>query len=114
MKIIAPRLGEPAYSKAVSMFAELWEKITSTTPNISYEYDNADDIAIIGSDAVNDALTDKMISGEIADLGIRYGTDDYCIRCFEENGRRVLILAGGRGRSTLYAVLRIGSKSLII
>jgi len=104
MKIIAPTLGEPAYAKAVSVFSELWTKVSGTAPLTSYEYDDAEDIVIIGSDAVNDALTDKMISGEIADFGIRYGTDDYCIRCFEENNRRVLILAGGRGRSTLYAV----------
>lgn len=104
MKIIAPILGEPAYAKAVSVFSELWTKVSGITPIISYEYNNDEDIVIIGSDSVNDALTDKMISGEIADFGIRYGTDDYCIRCFEENRRRVLILAGGRGRSTLYAV----------
>ncbi len=104
MKIIAPSLGEKAYSRAAEAFSELWEKITGTVPKTVNEDDGMDDIVIIGSDAVNDALTDKMIFGEIADFGIRYGTDDYCIRCFAENGRRVLILAGGRGRSTIYAV----------
>ena len=104
MKIIAPATGEPAYARASAEFARLWEAITQTAPEFTDIYDTPDDIVIIGSDAVNDALTDKMIYGEIADFGIRYGTDDYCIRCFAENGRRVLILAGGRGRSTIYAV----------
>lgn len=104
MKIIVPSLGEAAYAHAASVFSKLWEKITGTVLERTEDYGIDDDIVIIGSDAVNDALTDKMISGEIADFGIRYGTDDYCIRCYLENGRHVLILAGGRGRSTLYAV----------
>ena len=104
MKIIVPRQGEAAYTHAVSSFLSLWKQITNQEPAVVFEDDGAEDVAIIGSDAVNDALTDPMITGKIADFGIRYGTDDYCIRCFEENGRRVLILAGGRGRSTLYAV----------
>ncbi len=104
MKIIPPSLGEAAYSHAVSVFSELWNKVTGVELQTAESYDINDDIVVIGSDAVNDALTDKMIAGKISELGIRYGTDDYCIRCFAENGRRVLILAGGRGRSTLYAV----------
>lgn len=104
MKIIAPTQGEQAYAHAVSVFSALWEQVTGETPTVAYTYEESGDLAIIGSDAVNDALTDRMISGEIADFGIRYGTDDYCIRCYAENGRRVLIFAGGRGRSTLYAI----------
>ena len=104
MKIIAPTQGEAAYARAVSAFSDLWKQICAEEITVAYEDDGTEDAVIIGSDAVNDALTDKMISGEISDFGIRYGTDDYCIRCFAENGRRLLILAGGRGRSTLYAV----------
>ncbi len=104
MRIIAPTHGEAAYARAVSEFQSIYEKITGIRLETVHEDDGVCDAVIIGSDAVNDTLTDKMISGEIDDFGIRYGTDDYCIRCFEEKGRRVLILAGGRGRSTLYAV----------
>ena len=104
MKIIAPTHGEPAYAHAVRDFADIYEKITGLRPEIFTEDDGQGDAVIIGSDAVNDALTDRMLFGKIADFGIRYGTDDYCIRCIEEQGRRLLILAGGRGRSTLYAV----------
>ena len=103
MRIIAPTHGEPAYARAVSEFYRLYAEITGKTLEIS-ENDLGDDAVIIGSDAVNDALTDKMISGEIADFKIRYGTDDYCIRSIKDGDRRLLILAGGRGRSTLYAV----------
>ena len=42
MKIIAPTLGEPAYAKAVSVFSELWTKVSGTVPILSYEYDDAD------------------------------------------------------------------------
>lgn len=104
MKLIAPTLGERAYAHAVSAFASLWEQVTGNALEITHVDDGQEDAVIIGSDAVNDALTDRMIAGEIADFGIRYGTDDYCIRSLMENGRRLLILAGGRGRSTLYAV----------
>lgn len=104
MKIVAPNSREAAYTHAVHAFCDLWNQITGSAPLIVSEDDGQNDVVIIGSDAVNDALTDKMISGEIKRFGIRYGTDDYCIRCLMENGRRILILAGGRGRSTLYAV----------
>ena len=94
MKIIAPTQGEAAYARAVSAFSDLWKQICAEEITVAYEDDGTEDAVIIGSDAVNDALTDKMISGEISDFGIRYGTDDYCIRCTEEQGRRLLILAG--------------------
>lgn len=46
----------------------------------------------------------EVIELRIDSLGIRYGTDDYCIRSLDDKNRNVLILAGGRGRSTLYAI----------
>lgn len=104
MKIIVPTHGEPTYAHAAREFADIYEKITGVRPEAVIEDDGLEDSVIIGSDAVNDALTDKMLFGVIKDFGIRYGTDDYCIRCVEDGGRRLLILAGGRGRSTLYAV----------
>ena len=63
MKIIVPSLGEAAYAHAASVFSKLWEKITGTVLERTEDYGIDDDIVIIGSDAVNDALTDKMISG---------------------------------------------------
>ena len=103
MKIIAPIHGEVVYKKATSEFCRIYAEVTGKVLEVVYD-DLGEDAIIIGSDAVNDALTDKMISGEIADFGIRYGTDDYCIRSVKDGNRRLLILAGGRGRSTLYAV----------
>ena len=45
MKIIAPTHGEAAYSRAVSAFFELWQKITGEGPEIVTEDNgNGDDI----------------------------------------------------------------------
>ena len=105
MKIIAPRQGEAAYAHAVSAFRSLWEQITSQALSVAFEDDGTEDVVIIGSDAVNDALTDSMIAGKIADFGIRYGTDDYCIRCFAENGRGGVV---NNSRGILCAYKKLG------
>ncbi|MBE6599652.1 MAG: hypothetical protein E7640_00380 [Ruminococcaceae bacterium] len=102
--ILAPNKGEKAYARAVEAFADMYFKVTGVTLPIVYEDDGVSDLYVIGSDAVNTWLVDRMLSGEIKNFGIRYGTDDYCIRSINEGGRNVVILAGGRGRSTVYAV----------
>lgn len=102
--ILAPKSGEAAYRHAAKVFKNMYMKVTGTALDIVYEDDGASDLIIIGNDAVNDFLTYPMLWGEIRSLGIRYGTDDYCIRSHKKDGRTLLILAGGRGRSTIYAV----------
>lgn len=102
--ILAPAQGEAAYQKAAEAFQELYQKITGNLLPVTTEDDNCSDLVVIGSDAVNDFAMDAMLKGEIENLGIRYGTDDYCIRACNVKGRKILLLAGGRGRSTLYAV----------
>ncbi len=102
--ILAPRQGEQAYALAAKAFRDMYLAVTGITLDIVYEDDGVSDLFVIGSDAVNDFLVDRLIFGQIKSLGIRYGTEDYCIHSEKDGDRDILILAGGRGRSTLYAV----------
>lgn len=102
--ILRPRYAEKAYARAANAFSELYFKTCGKDPIVGLDDDGVSDLVLIGSDAVNDFLMNEMLECRIDDLGIRYGTDDYCIRTYKSGERRVLILAGGRGRSTVYAV----------
>ena len=104
--ILKPTDGGPAYDAAASEFARLYEQVTnrgSALPIVETD-DGVSDLVVIGNDAVNDFLMNEVLELRVRSLGIRYGTDDYCLHTYENGGRRVLVLAGGRGRSTLYAV----------
>lgn len=103
-KILLPESGEKAYEIAALAFQEMYNKVTGTTLPLISEADPEADLVVIGSDAVNDFAAQAFAAGWIESFGIRYGTDDYAIRSLEVNGRTYLFLAGGRGRSTLYAV----------
>lgn len=102
--VLQPKRGEPAYHNAAYIFGDMYRSVTGISLSVCYEDDGTSDLIIIGSDAVNDYLMDKMLNGAIGSLDIRYGTDDYCIRSYNIEDRNILILAGGRGRSTVYAV----------
>ncbi len=102
--ILAPNKGEKAYARAAEAFHDMYLNVTGVELPIVYEDDGVSDLFVIGSDTVNSWLVFRMLDGDIKHLGIRYGTDDYAIRKIEDDGREVVILAGGRGRSTVYAV----------
>ena len=102
--ILTPSGSAPAYKLAAEAFQFMYKKVTGITLKISEHDDQLSDLIVIGSDSVNDYLTEQLISLNLDSLPIRYSTDDYCIQSHKDNGRNVLILAGGRGRSTLYAV----------
>lgn len=104
LTVIRPTSGEKAYAIAAEAFCELCEKVTGTRPMLSDRDDEQNDLVVIGSDSVNDFLMNEMFEGRLTSLGIRYGTDDYCIKSYRKDDRSVLVLAGGRGRSTVYAV----------
>lgn len=104
MLIIRPEGCGKAYIIAAENFRTMCEKTTGIKAEISDKDDGKSDIAVIGTDAVNEFLADEIFLGNTGDLNIRYGTDDYLIRTYKKDGRNVLVLAGGRGRSTLYAV----------
>ncbi len=102
--IVKPKSGEKAYAIAAETFRDMYERVTGISLPIVTEDDGVSDLILIGSDAVSDSVMELYLGGKTPAFGIRYGTDDYCIRSHEENERTMLILAGGRGRSTLYAV----------
>lgn len=102
--ILKPTQGEPVYDEAAGVFQAMYEKITGVRLAICEEDDGVSDLFVIGSDAVNDFVMNEMFEQRLSGFGIRYGTDDYAIRSCTVGTRKVVYLAGGRGRSTLYAV----------
>lgn len=103
--IIKPTHCAEAYTKAADVFHDMYKKVTDIDLILTDTDDGVSDLVVIGSDAVNKWTLGKMFNGDIpVRLGLTYGTDSYCIKTFDLNGRHVLLLAGGRGRSTLYAV----------
>ena len=107
--IVYPAAAHKAYHVAAEEFAVLAKTVGSCESVIitDAEYQRTEDqTVLIGSDAVNPIVADLYLSLQIKSLDIRYGADDYVIRTTEANGSRMLILAGGRPRSTIYAVYR--------
>lgn len=108
--VIVPASGEPAYRIGGEAFCDLWEKITGARPPVVTRANPDDgtlppgDLVLIGSDAANPVVHQLILEAHIDDLGIRYGTDDYRILSVPLEGRTLLLLAGGGGRSTLYAI----------
>lgn len=107
--IVTPAAGEPAYRIAGAEFARLWQQVTGARPQASVcggpEFKlPSGDVVLIGSDAVNPAVHRLVLQSRIQSLGICYGGDDYRILTLTDAGRNLLIVAGGEGRSTLYAV----------
>jgi hypothetical protein len=109
IKVLIPSAGEKAYGIAGEIFADLWEKVTGLRPAVySMESGNMKlpdgDIVVIGSDAVNPAAHNLIRSGAVESLKIQYGGDNYRMLSIIKEGQSFLILAGGSGRSTIYAV----------
>lgn len=104
VSILKPTGSDVTYTHAAKAFQQLYQAVTNRAINITETDDGISDLVVIGSDAVNDFLMHEILEQNVSKLGIRYGTDDYCIRSCRKDNRNVLILAGGRGRSTLYAV----------
>lgn len=110
LTVLAPPVGEKAYSIAAETFVDLWEQVTGERPALQTFEGKAGaalpagDVVLIGSDAVHPAVHRLILDGVIETLGLQYGTDGYRMLCVPHDGRRLLILAGGSGRSTIYAV----------
>ena len=102
--ILLPSTEEPAYRIAGNEFQKYYAEITGEKLPIVTESNGADDFIVIGSDAVNFFVRELVERKVIDDFSLRTGSDDYRILSVADGGRRHLILAGGRGRSTLYAV----------
>ena len=103
LKIHIPK-DEGIYGIAARTFADLWFQVTGVKPDIVTEAPSDGDLVVIGSDAANHFVHEKIIDGTIHDFALRTGSDDYAIKSAYENGRHLLFIAGGRGRALLYAV----------
>ncbi len=114
LAVLAPGTGEKAYQLAAEAFADMWSKVTGQRPAVVKASTDvgpapvtplpAGDMVLIGSDAVQPAIRDMIRRRVLEALDIKYGSDDYRLLSVEDGGRRWLIVAGGSGRSTLYAV----------
>lgn len=109
LKIYIPPTGEKAYEIAGEIFSGMWEKVTGEKPMIYYMEPNQrelpeGEVILIGSDAVNPTVHELIREGRLESLNIQYGGDNYRILSLSKNGNNYLILAGGSGRSTIYAV----------
>lgn len=109
LTVMIPSSGEKAYEIAGEVFVDLWEKVTSQRLAI-HKMDPDDlklpegDVVLIGSDGVNPLVHNLIRSGLLDSLDIQYGGDNYRMISIYNEGRTFLIIAGGSGRSTIYAV----------
>jgi hypothetical protein len=104
IKILVPLHCNKVYSIAANEFQKLYEAITGIKLDIITEDDEKSDLVVIGSDAVNSFAASLILGNKFEGFKIRYGTDDYHICSVKFDKRNIMFLAGGRGRSTLYAV----------
>ncbi len=102
--VIPPNGCGKAYDTAVKTFRKMYLLTTGRSAAVSDSDDGKSDLVIIGSDAINDFLMNEMLYGSAPELSIQYGTDSYRILTYKKGERNVLVLAGGRARSTIYAV----------
>lgn len=89
---------------AADTFSDLWKQVTGTAPEIVTAPPADGDFVMIGSDADNAFIHEKMVERIVPDLGIRTGSDEYRLLSVADGGRTILILAGGGKRAYLYAV----------
>ena len=107
--VLIPSAEEKAYEIAGEAFADMWKKVTGQMPDVSRMETNnlklpKGDIILIGSDAVNPVVHDMIRTGILKSLDIVYGGDNYRMLSVNKEGQTCLILAGGSGLSTIYAV----------
>ena len=80
---------------AVSIFNGLAEQMTGKRIERTVSGDVPGDLIVIGSDSDNCFVAEKVLDGSWVLPPYRSGSDDFFIRTFEEQGRRVLLLGGG-------------------
>ena len=93
-----------SYENAAKIVRNMYFQITGKKILISDTDDHVSDLFVIGSDGVNNFVMNEILEQNIESLGIRYGTDDYTLLSYRQQERRIVVLAGGRVRSTIYAI----------
>ena len=110
--IVYPSHAHRAYAIAAEIFSSLAKQVAGDYAEIISDDEYLSHRApeeftvLIGNDAVNDITARFYLKKQIDGFGIRYGTDDYCIRTTQIDGKQFLFLAGGRPRASIYAVYR--------
>jgi len=104
--VVIPEHCEKAYIIAGNIFCEYWKKITGKKLQIKKSSANIPNrnLILIGNDSVNKTTHNLVTKNKNNKFNIKYGTDDYHILSIEHNKNDILVLAGGCGRSTIYAV----------
>ncbi len=107
--ILRPHNAPKAYAIAAEVFRDLCHAVTGVLPGIITDLAATEALpghpslrlVVIGGDDVN------LVAGEYTgDIPVRTGTDDFFVTSASLRGHEALLLWGGRGRSTLYAVYR--------
>ena len=101
--VLKPDCSEKVYEIAAKEFVKYYKKTTGEKLEICQD-DGVSDLVVIGSNGVNRLLAEWIVEKIIPPLRFKFGTDEYQIKTYNVGGRRVLLLAGGLGRATLYAV----------
>jgi len=107
--VLIPSGGEKASRIAGDIFIDMWQKVTDRSPDFNLIRSDKPEFAgnnfiLIGSDAVNPVVHELIRSGAIEGLNLVYGGDNYRILSVAKDDNRYLILAGGNGLSTIFAV----------
>lgn len=111
LTIVYPKKAHKAYKIAAEIFSKLAKDVFGASSALyndeEYTKEKSRGITVlIGSDSENQIVAGLYLSQKTDTFGIRYGTDDYCIRSIVDADAKYLLLAGARPRSTIYAVYR--------
>lgn len=106
MKILKPLCKFPSYDVASREFKRIYGEITGEEIEIITEDNGIDDLVVIGSDSINSFVFDLIINKKLESLSICAASDDYLIKTINVDSRNILLLCGGNGRATIYAVYR--------
>ena len=111
MKVYVPQTYHTEYEIAGEEFVKYYQAITGKNLSIIHEDDGKSDIITFGGIAVNPLIARLVLDGKIPDLDVRVSTDDYLVKTYFVENRKILLFAGGLGRSTLYAVYHYFEKA---
>ncbi|MDY5007872.1 alpha-N-acetylglucosaminidase TIM-barrel domain-containing protein [Candidatus Allofournierella merdipullorum] len=102
MRILQAEHAPKAYDIAAAEFCRLYAAVTGS--RVTSGENSKEDLVVIGADDVNSFARNAFLEGWLPEWGFAPGSDGYAILSVQREGRTILFLAGGRGRSTLYAV----------
>ena len=104
MKIVLPfDDNSNGYKISAEEFKKYYELITGVSLSIS-DVDDGYDIVLIGAPFINRVTFDLEMDGKIPVIDLKAGTDEFVVKTFHTKDRKILYLAGGNVRATLYAV----------